>query len=311
MAFYLGLDGGGSKTEAIVVDENMEILGDGRAGPSNHLRVGIDEATREVKRAIVEATTSAGIQLGQIEFGYCGIAGSDHPKHRATMVDAVRRFFPHGRFTVDSDARIALTGAVGFGGGIVVISGTGSVAFGRNDSDIEARAGGWGPTIGDEGSAYSIARRGLIAVARALDGRGPATLMSDILCTHYGVCDPAELSYMVYAPSTHADDIALYLRLVVEAARQGDEIAKRILQEEADELANTAIAVVNKLKLFDQEFPLAYVGGAFKAGSLMLEPFSRAVLETAPRAQIQPPKETPVCGAARLAIRNAHHPRVR
>src|ERR671916_3436990 len=115
MAYFLGLDGGGSKTDAVVVDENMQILGDGRAGPSNHLRVGIEEATREVKRAIVEATTSAGIQLGQIDFGYCGIAGSDHPKHRATMVEAVRRFFPSGRFTVDSDTRIALTGAVGFG----------------------------------------------------------------------------------------------------------------------------------------------------------------------------------------------------
>ena len=90
MAYFLGLDGGGSKTEALVVDDNMAILGDGRAGPSNHLRVGIEEATREVKRAIVEATSEAGIQLGQIEYGYCGIAGSDHPKHRQTMVDAVR-----------------------------------------------------------------------------------------------------------------------------------------------------------------------------------------------------------------------------
>lgn len=311
MAYFLGLDGGGSKTEALVVDENMQILGEGRAGPANHLRVGIDEATREVKRAIVESTSEAGIQLGQIEFGYCGIAGSDHPKHRATMVEAVRRFFPHGRFTVDSDTRIALTGAVGFGMGVVVISGTGSVAFGRNGSEVEARAGGWGPTLGDEGSAYSIARRGLVAVARALDGRGPATLMSDILCTHYGVCDPAELSYFVYAPTTHADDIALYVRLVVEASKQGDEIAQQIIIEEAAELANTVIAVVRKLKMFELEFPLAYVGGAFKAGDLLLEPFSRQVLEKAPRAKIQPPNERPVCGAAQLAIRNAQKARVR
>lgn len=311
MAYFLGLDGGGSKTEALVVDENVQTLGEGRAGPANHLRVGIDEATREVKRAIVEATSEAGIQLGQIEFGYCGIAGSDHPKHRANMVEAVRRFFPHGRFTVDSDTRIALTGAVGFAMGMVVISGTGSVAFGRNESEVEARAGGWGPTLGDEGSAYSIARRGLVAVARALDGRGPATLMSDILCTHYGVCDPAELSYFVYAPTTHADDIALYVRLVVEAAKQGDEMASQILNEEAAELATTAIAVVRKLKMFDLDFPLAYVGGAFKAGHLLLEPFSRQVLEKAPGAKIQPPKERPVCGAARLAIRSAQKPRAR
>jgi N-acetylglucosamine kinase-like BadF-type ATPase len=311
MTYFLGLDGGGSKTEAIVVDEDLQILGEGRAGPSNHLRVGIDEATREVKRAIVEATTSAGIQLGQIDFGYCGIAGSDHPKHRATMVEAVRRFFPHGRFTVDSDARIALTGAVGFGPGVVVISGTGSVAFGRNESDAEARAGGWGPTLGDEGSAYSIARKGLVAVARALDGRGPTTLMSDILCTHYGVCDPAELTYMVYAPNIHADDIALYLRLVVEAARQDDAVAKEILKAEAAELANAVIAVVRNLKMFEQEFPLAYVGGAFKAGDLLLDPFSAFVLEKVPGAKIQPPREKPVYGAARLAIRNARHPRVR
>jgi N-acetylglucosamine kinase-like BadF-type ATPase len=140
------------------VDENGTILGSGLAGGSNHLRVGIDVATRNIERAVNKALVEAGIAIRNVEYAYCGIAGSDHPVHRQNVIDALQIFFPRGNFIVDTDARIALTGAVGFGAGIVIISGTGSVAFGRNANGEESRAGGWGPTLGDEVSAQSCAR---------------------------------------------------------------------------------------------------------------------------------------------------------
>ena len=149
MAFYIGVDGGASKTAALVVDAEGKTLGRGLAEGSNHLRVGIEEATRNIERAVNIALVEAGIAIRDVAYAYCGIAGSDHPVHRQKVIDSLRIFFPHGNFIVDTDARVALTGAVGFGAGIVVISGTGSVAFGRNADGDEARAGGWGPTLGD------------------------------------------------------------------------------------------------------------------------------------------------------------------
>src|SRR5438067_13003673 len=185
MKYFLGVDGGASKTAALVIDESGKSLGSGVAGPSNHLRVGIENAARNIERAVNKALVAADVASREIQWAYCGIAGADHPAHRQEVVDSLNIFFPRGNFTVDNDARIALTGAIGFGLGVVVIAGTGSVAFGRNAAGEEARAGGWGPILGDEGSAYGIARAGLSAVLRAHDGRGPSTRMTEILKERY------------------------------------------------------------------------------------------------------------------------------
>ena len=194
MTYFIGVDGGASKTAAIVIDEEGRTLGRGRAGGSNHLRVGIEEATHNVERAMNIALVEAGIAIRNVEYAYCGIAGSDHPVHRQRVIDSLSIFFPRGNFIVDNDARIALTGAVGFGPGIVVIAGTGSVAFGRNANDEECRAGGWGPMLGDEGSGFWIAREGLSAIVRAHDGRGFGTKMTNLLVHQYGLSGPRRAS---------------------------------------------------------------------------------------------------------------------
>ena len=311
MSVYVGVDGGGSKTAAVVVDEAGEVLGEGASGPSNHLRVGLGEAGENLRIAINQALGMAKLPLSSVAFAYCGIAGSDHPAHRGGMVQSLLPLFPRSNFTIDSDTRIALTGAIGFGMGIVVISGTGSVAFGRNALGKEARAGGWGPTLGDEGSGYSIGRRGLAAIVRAFDGRGPATIMTDLLCNAYAKCEPDELPQFVYAPTTRADDIALYVRMVMEAARKGDAVASSLFQSEGYELGKTVVAVARKLGLLEESFPISYIGGAFHAGDLLLRPMIEVVLAAAPLARLEPPKDSPVMGAARLAMRSAENPRDR
>src|SRR5437899_1739667 len=230
MTYFLGVDGGASKTAALVTNEQGKLLGNGTAGPSNHLRVGIETAARNIERAVNKALVAADVASREINWAYCGIAGADHPAHRQEVVDSLSVFFPRGNFTVDNDARIALTGSIGFGAGVVVIAGTGSVAYGRNDEGKEARAGGWGPTLGDEGSAYGIARAGLSAVLRAYDGRGPATQMLDILTHDYQLA-ASEIPRFVYATTTHADDIARYSKLLIAAAEAGDEVSSTILKD--------------------------------------------------------------------------------
>ncbi len=309
MKYYIGVDGGASKTAALVVDENGATHGTGLAGASNHLRVGIEEATRNIERAVNKALVEAGVAIRNVEYAYCGIAGSDHPVHRQRVIDSLRLFFPHGNFIVDTDARIALTGAVGFGPGVVVIAGTGSVAFGRNANHDEARAGGWGPTLGDEGSGFWIAREGLSAIVRAHDGRGFATKMISLLCDEYDMCSPDDLPRFVYATTTQADDIARYGKLVVEAAQAGDDVSRDILLRGGSELAECVLAVARKLHMTDSEFSVAYVGGAFHAGDLLLGPMRLRLNRDAPGATLTPPQKTPVEGAAMMAMDAARAPR--
>jgi glucosamine kinase len=309
MKYYIGVDGGASKTAAIVVDENNDVHGRGLAGGSNHLRVGIEEATRNIEHAVNKALVEAGVAIRDVEYAYCGIAGADHPVHRQRVIDSLRIFFPRGNFIVDTDARIALTGAVGFGAGVVIIAGTGSVAFGRNGCGDDARAGGWGPTLGDEGSGFWIAREGLSAIVRAHDGRGFATQMTALLCDEYDMCSPDDLPRFVYATTTHADDIARYGRVVIEAAQGGDDVARDILARAGAELAECVLAVARRLHMLDTEFCVAYVGGAFHAGELLLNPMRLRLNRDAPGAALQPPHEEPVAGAARMAMRAARAPR--
>lgn len=309
MPYFLGVDGGGSKTAALVIDEKSNPHGRGLAGGSNHLRVGIETATRNIERAVNIALVEAGIAIREIEYAYCGIAGSDHVVHHERVVEALKIFFPRGNFIVDTDARIALTGAVGFGSGIVVIAGTGSVAFGRNAEGKEVRAGGWGPTIGDEGSGFAMARDGLSAIVRAYDGRGPETKMTALLCNEYGMCNPADLPRFVYAATTHTDDIARYGKLVIEAAAKGDPVAREILDRAGHELGACVLAVARRLEIAGEDFPVAHVGGAFQAGELLLEPMRREIRGSAPRARLVTPEHSPVEGAAMMAIHAAATPR--
>ncbi len=309
MKYYIGVDGGASKTAALVIDEAGEPHGRGLAGGSNHLRVGIEAATRNIERAVNIALVEAGVAIKSVEYAYCGIAGADHPAHHQRVVDALKIFFPRGNFIVDTDARVALTGAIGFESGVVIIAGTGSVAFGRNSEGNEARAGGWGPTLGDEGSGYAIARDGLSAIVRAHDGRGRATKMTDMLCDDYDMCSPEDLPRFVYATTTHADDIARYGKLVIEAARLADPVASEILDRAGRELADCVAAVARKLKMTETQFPVAYVGGAFNAGELLLEPMRTHLLSDAPQATLIPPKRSPVEGAGMMAIRASLNPR--
>jgi N-acetylglucosamine kinase-like BadF-type ATPase len=308
MPYYLGVDGGASKTAALVTDDSGRPLGDGIAGPSNHLRVGIETAARNIERAVNRALVTANVASREIVWAYCGIAGSDHPAHRQEVVESLSDFFPRRNFTVDNDARIALTGAIGFGPGVVVIAGTGSVAIGRNEAGEEARAGGWGPLVGDEGSGYAIACAGLAAILCAFDGRGPATRMTELLQRDFDMT-PSDLPRFVYAQTTNADDLARLGKLVIDAAESGDALAGGIVTRSGGELARAVLAVAGRLGLTSTDFPIAYVGGAFNAGETLLAPMREAILAAAPEARIVQPANTPVEGAARMAIRAATNPR--
>ena len=133
--------------------------------------------------------------------------------------------------------------------------------------------------------------------------------MTEMLCYDYDMCSPEDLPRFVYATTTHADDIARYGKLVIQAASQGDEVAKEILDRAGRELGECVLAVARRLSLTKAEFPVAYVGGAFNAGELLLGPMKNILAREAPGATLIQPTHTPVEGAAMMAIRAAENPR--
>jgi N-acetylglucosamine kinase-like BadF-type ATPase len=296
----LGVDGGGSKTRAVVADAEGRILGEGLAGPSNPLRVGVGEAVSAIRDAADRACAEAGVRRVEIVAAEVGLAGVKRADIRERMRAAVVEL---GVKTVEvvTDADIALYGATGGKPGLVIIAGTGSICCGVNARGRHACAGGWGPVVGDEGSGSWIARRALQAVAHATDGRGRKTALVEAACEYFNVAQAEDLSTAVYAPNVTNSRIAGYGSRVVDAAKKRDPVAREIVEAAGRELARAAAAVIRKLRMERERFQVAYVGGVFAAGALILDPLGEDVASVAPRAFIAPPLLAPAEAAARMA----------
>jgi N-acetylglucosamine kinase-like BadF-type ATPase len=299
--FFLGIDGGGTKTQAIITDANFQILGEGKSSASNPHRVGFKEAVANIKKATDEALQKAGLQLQDIAAACAGIAGISHPIHYHTMKDALDRTLGLENLQLVTDARAALTGALDGKPGVIVIAGTGSIALGLNEAGEDARSGGWGPTFSDEGSGYDIARQALKAVAASFDGRSSETLLTKMICKELGIEKPSDLPSVIYTDDARPAQIASLAKLVSEAAEQGDEVAQEILEGAGKELGQLAVAVIERLEMQQQTFRVACVGSVFNSGDYVLQSFRRTVSSVAPNAEIGEPIYPPTIGAAKLA----------
>jgi N-acetylglucosamine kinase-like BadF-type ATPase len=297
----VGVDGGGTKTHAVILDLEWNLLGEGIAGPSNPLRVGVVKAAAAVREAVDKACDVANLRRTDLVAAQVGLAGVRRPELRARMRDALKNLST-GAVVVVGDADIALHGVTEGEPGLIVIAGTGSICCGTNARGKQACAGGWGPIAGDEGGGAWIARRGLRAIAHATDGRGPATSLSDAACSYFHVTNPDDLSTAIYAPSITNESLAVFGKFVIQAAKTKDRVAREILVEAGKELGLAATAVIRNLKLERQTFPVGYVGGVFaSSGELVLSHLRAAVVKTAPHAHLTPPKFPPAVAAARMA----------
>lgn len=296
----VGVDGGGTRTRAVVLDGNR-VLGEGAAGPSNPLRVGIATGATAIREAVDKACAAALIHRDDLVAVGVGLAGVRRKDIRARMRDVLIETLGIEDLDLVSDGDIALYGATDGRAGVVVISGTGSISVGMNRQGKRAFAGGWGPVAGDEGSASWIARRALQSVARAADERGPRTALTKAACDFFQVATPDDLATAIYAPSITNDRIAGFSKVVIEAARADDEVARDILFDAGRELARAAIAVIRKLKMEPERFQIAFVGGVFAAGELVIAPLREQILRVARKAFIANPSFPPTVAAARMA----------
>lgn len=252
----VGVDGGGSKTLAVVVGQDGRELGRATAGSSNYTAVGVEQAAAAVTAAVTEAVRIAGGDL-PVRALWAGLSGIDRPGAREQLTPLIQPLACEIRLTNDAEL---LFGALEGGVGVVLIAGTGSIALGRDANGTTARAGGWGHLMGDEGSGYDIGRRGLVAAACAADGRGPATSLLNAFMHHFEVERPLDMIAPVYR-STEKAAIASLASTVFEGARAGDKAASEIVSAAASELAQAAVAAGSQLGLGDEPMPLALAGG--------------------------------------------------
>jgi N-acetylglucosamine kinase-like BadF-type ATPase len=303
----VGIDGGGTKTDAVIMDANMRVTGEGRSGPSNPLRVGLTNAAAAVREAIDNACAAAKVRRSDLDAAQVGLAGARRRELRERMRETL---LPLGIRDIEvvTDADIALYGATDGAPGLVVIAGTGSICCGINSRGKRVCAGGWGPIAGDEGAGAWIARRALRAVAHASDGRGPQTLLTEFACNYFHVSTADDLTTAIYAPTITNERIAGFGKDVVEAAKRKDEVAEQIILEGGTELGVAAVAVIRTLQMEREEFQIAYVGGVFRAsGEMILKSLRAEVAKVAPRAYFQPPHFSPAVAAARMARERINH----
>lgn len=310
----VGLDGGGTKTVAVVMDAatplpasahqtpGLPLLGRAQTGSTNWNSVGVETAHANWVAAIQGALAAAGGDLSHV-VGLCvGMSGVDRPGDRAQVQQWIDDLLPGVPAQIVNDAVIALaSGTAGELMGIVIVSGTGMIALGYNRAGERARAGGWGALLGDGGSGYALGAAILRAATWAADGRGPQTALLPALLDFLHLNHPDQLVRWAY------DDIAWHrfaqlAPLASQCADQGDLAALAILEQGAADLAIAVETVARRLGLAESEFPLVTTGNNLRPGRL-LDALKQRLHNTLPHAHFVQPLVEPVVGAALLALR--------
>ncbi len=273
----LGIDGGGTTTEAWLALPGGRVVGRGRAGPSNAKAVGPEAARRALDDAIAAAFADAGATLAPVASACLGLAGFDRPEDWQLLSAWVHDARWADRFVLVNDGDLVIAAGTPEGSGIGVIAGTGSIAVGRTSDARKARAGGWGHLIGDEGSAYAVVLAALRMVARRADGRDPprdgGDPLAERLCRALGVETPSRIVSTLYAPGFDRTRIAALAPEVLAAVADAPEIVDLILIPAGSALAEQASAVARALDWGPGVLPLAMAGGFLLAAA----PVARAL----------------------------------
>jgi N-acetylglucosamine kinase-like BadF-type ATPase len=296
-SFFLGIDGGGSKTTAVIVDAHGNELARGQAGSSNHGVVGLQQAVAHIHAALAQAKQAANIET-MLNTAWLGLAGIDSPAEHQLLFPHIQSLAQKVILTNDADLVLsALDDLVG----IALIAGTGSAALGRDRHGTSKYSGGWGHIIGDEGSGYDIGRMALQAAVRAADFRGEETILLDYILQYWHIYDVQGILNEVYQHTDNAK-IARLSSLVFTAARAGDHMAQQIVQHAANELALAVIALSKQLDFIGIPLPLALGGGLLLHESDFRAQVIDTIRQSHPISQVVL-AEQPALNAARAAIR--------
>ncbi len=298
MRWIIGIDGGGTKTTACAADLSGRVLGRAEGGPANYHVVGLPAFAALISALVAALASTAGLDKSGLALVSLGLAGADRDHDRRLLLGALAGLGLGCHFLINSDARIALAAGLGDRGeGIVLIAGTGSIAYGLTAKGDIVRAGGWGHLVGDEGSGYDIGRQAIARGLRSLEGRDMPSALLEKIMANLGVADLSGLVAFVYSPATAKAEIAALAATVTDAAAGGDELAIAILAAAAAELAALVESVLARGFPDPGPVPVAVYGGLLLACPLLRE---RVAIRLAGRAELLPPGPEPVMGAIKI-----------
>src|SRR5918995_648518 len=295
MRYVAGIDAGGTKTVGLLADETGRVLAEAR-GPGANLQT---QGELEVEKVFDDVLETLG-RDHHISAVCLGIAGVDRPEDEQVIRGILRRLGHRQTARVVNDAAIALAAGAPERTGIVVLAGTGSIAYGADRTGKTARAGGYGFLLADEGSGYWLGHQALRAVVRSADGRGPSTQLMPLMFEELEVASVPELVPRVYERGLPKYRIAALAPLVQKAHDRGDVVAGELIVQGARELALTARSVAHQLTLEPGPYPVVLAGGAFKGCPGLVDPLV-AALEL-PLARPTLLTAEPAQGAVSLAL---------
>jgi N-acetylglucosamine kinase-like BadF-type ATPase len=305
--YIIGIDGGGTKTIAILCAPDGAILAEAQGAPSNFQIIGIEPSAHTILSLVQTCCHSVGCSIAQIGSVVAGVAGAGRPSDQESLRNGImdlaqEQKITFNNLTIESDARIALEGAFSGKPGVIVIAGTGSIVFGKDDRGKTYRAGGWGRFIGDEGSGYTIGQQALRAVARSFDDKTKKTTLKKLVADKYRLTSQEAIIHALYKENF---DIASLVPTVIEAASKGDNAAKKILERAALELVEILGITIKKMNARvrnPSKHSLALVGGLFSGEHYYSRKVIASIRKNIPLVSIRPAESSPVVGAALLAI---------
>ncbi len=298
MNYIIGIDGGGTKTVGILADQTGQVHTRVAVGATNYHTVGKTQTKKVLEDLISQLLAQANVTLENCIGSCLGMAGLACPADGEVIKRICNEIGIHRNCILTHDAQIALVGGTGKLEGVIVVSGTGSIVYGVNSDGVEARSGGWGHLLGDEGSGYGIVLCGLRAIARAADGRGIPTQLTDMMLNEIGQRQPSDLIRWVHNASK--DQVSTLAKLIFVAMEGGDSAAQQIIQHAADELVLATQVVIHKLGI-NQPSDIVFSGGIMTHQPGFVNLLRECLHPMAPNARIDLAKHEPAYGAILLA----------
>ncbi|MGA3245280.1 MAG: BadF/BadG/BcrA/BcrD ATPase family protein [Bacteroidota bacterium] len=306
----VGMDGGATKTAGLLSDLDGVVLAEETGGASNPQVVGPEKTADVIVSLVEKLCIKANCSTNEVLAVVAGLAGAGREGDKvrvktATLAEAKRRRVSVGTVTIESDGRIALEGAFKGRLGIILIAGTGSFALAKDHKGGIHRAGGWGRVVGDEGSGFVIGRDGLNIVAKHIDGRGKATLLTKLVDERFGLSNQEKIINGVYRERF---DVATVAPLVIEAAEAKDVECARILNKATFELSEHVRTLVNKIEESSRsrsKISLAFIGSLISNDNIYQKILKQKVTFSLPQVTVIAPEAPPAYGAVLLSIRSA------
>ncbi|HEY9254080.1 MAG TPA: BadF/BadG/BcrA/BcrD ATPase family protein [Stenotrophomonas sp.] len=305
--YYLGVDGGGTKTRFALIDSEGRVRAQAQLGTTYHPQVGLDGVREVLARGVAQVLGEVGADASALGFAFFGIPAHGEDSAVTPLIEAMpAAILGHDRYACDNDMVCGWAGSLGCADGINIVAGTGSIGYGQRQGR-GARAGGWGETFSDEGSAYWIAAQGLNAYSRMSDGRQPKGPLHALINEALEVELDLDVCARIYGQQARSrGEVAQLSVVVARAAEAGDPAARDIFVRAGQALAEIADAIRRNLGFGTEEIvPLSYSGGAFAAGERLLSPFHQALKAFHARFELRSPRFEPHYGAALYAAKLA------